>query len=103
MTGDPYGPDYYRDNGQSGDRPALAWYARLVRRYCGPGPYLDYGCGTGHLLRRLAANGSAAGSSYTVAPGAVSRAAAADHADTSNPAAPPFAASRRSRCPVPQP
>ena len=61
MTGDPYGPDYYRDNGQSGDRPALAWYARLVRRYCGPGPYLDYGCGTGHLLRRLAAHGNAAG------------------------------------------
>ncbi len=61
MTGDPYGPDYYRDNGQSGDRPALAWYARLVRHYCGAGPYLDYGCGTGHLLRRLAAHGSAAG------------------------------------------
>ena len=48
-------------NGQAGDRPALRWYARLVRRYCGPGPYLDFGCGTGHLLRRLAAHGRAAG------------------------------------------
>ena len=61
MSTDPYGADYYRQNGQAGDRPALRWYARLVRRYCGPGPYLDFGCGTGHLLRRLAAHGSAAG------------------------------------------
>jgi SAM-dependent methyltransferase len=58
---DRFGADYYRENGQAGDRPALRWYARLVRRYCGPGPYLDYGCGTGHLLRRLAAFGPASG------------------------------------------
>ena len=56
-----FGADYYRDNGQAGDRPALRWYVRLVRRYCGPGPCLDFGCGTGHLLRRLAARGPAAG------------------------------------------
>ena len=61
VSTDRYGADYYRQNGQAGDRPALRWYARLVRRYCGPGPYLDFGCGTGHLLRRLAAHGSAAG------------------------------------------
>jgi len=61
VTADRFGADYYRENGQAGDRPALRWYARLVRRYCGPGPCLDYGCGTGHLLRRLAAQGSAAG------------------------------------------
>jgi SAM-dependent methyltransferase len=61
VSTDRYGADYYRQNGQAGDRPALRWYARLVRRYCGPGPYLDFGCGTGHLLRRLAAHDSAAG------------------------------------------
>jgi SAM-dependent methyltransferase len=56
-----YGAPYYAHNGQAGDRPALRWYARLVRRYGGPGPYLDFGCGTGHLLRRLSALGPAAG------------------------------------------
>lgn len=33
----------------------------MVRRYIGTGPYLDFGCGTGHLLRRLAEHGAAAG------------------------------------------
>lgn len=68
MTGGPsdraegaYGADYYAANGQAGDRPALRWYVRLVRRYCGDGPYLDFGCGTGHLLRRLSRLGPAAG------------------------------------------
>jgi len=61
-----YDEAYYAANGQAGDRPALRWYVRLVRRYCtpdsgAPGPYLDFGCGTGHLLRRLAAHGPAAG------------------------------------------
>ncbi len=56
-----YGAPYYAHNGQAGDRPALRWYARLVRRYGGPGPYLDFGCGTGHLLRRLSVLGPAAG------------------------------------------
>lgn len=57
----PYDARYYAANRQAGDRPALRWYARLVRRYCGPGPYLDFGCGTGHLLRRLSAREPAAG------------------------------------------
>ncbi len=56
-----YDSGYYRANGQAGDRPALRWYARLARRYGGRGPYLDFGCGTGHLLRRLSALGPAAG------------------------------------------
>jgi SAM-dependent methyltransferase len=68
----PYHADYYRANGQAGDRPALRWYARLVRRYCGPGPYLDFGCGTGHLLRRLSALGPAAG--FDVSPWSVAAA-----------------------------
>ena len=49
-----YDEDYYRDNGQLQDRPALRFYTRLAGRYLGAGPYLDFGCGTGHLLRRLA-------------------------------------------------
>jgi SAM-dependent methyltransferase len=32
-----------------------------VRRYADAGPYLDFGCGTGHLVRRLSALGPAAG------------------------------------------
>ncbi|MBW4720779.1 class I SAM-dependent methyltransferase [Saccharothrix obliqua] len=63
MTTDPthFDEDYYRANGQLGDRPALRYYVRLVQRYVGPGPYLDFGCGTGHLVRRLAGAGEAAG------------------------------------------
>lgn len=58
---DDYDADYYARNGQAGDRPALRWYVRMVRRYLGGGPYLDFGCGTGHLLRRLARHDTAAG------------------------------------------
>jgi SAM-dependent methyltransferase len=56
-----YDEAYYRANGQLGDRPALGWYVRLVRRYLGGGPYLDFGCGTGHLMRRLSGSAPAAG------------------------------------------
>jgi len=58
---DDYDEAYYAANGQGGDRPALRWYVRMVRRYLGDGPCLDFGCGTGHLVRRLAAHGPAAG------------------------------------------
>ena len=67
-----YDAGYYDANGQAGDRPALRWYVRLVRRYCGPGPYLDFGCGTGHLLRRLAAAGPSVG--FEVSPWAAAAA-----------------------------
>lgn len=43
------------------DRPPRRWYVRIVRRYIGAGPYLDFGCGPGHLLRHLAEHGSASG------------------------------------------
>ena len=61
-----FGPDhydeaYYAENGQAGDRPALRWYVKMVLRYVGRGPYLDFGCGTGHLVRRLAEHGPASG------------------------------------------
>jgi SAM-dependent methyltransferase len=58
---DHYDAKYYESNGQAGDRPALRWYVRMVRRYVGEGPYLDFGCGTGHLVRRLSRHGAAAG------------------------------------------
>ena len=57
----PYDERYYQANGQSDDRPALGLYTRLVRRYTDGGPYLDFGCGTGHLVRRLSALGPASG------------------------------------------
>jgi SAM-dependent methyltransferase len=72
VTSGPYDAAYYRDNRQADDRPALRWYARLARRYGGPGPYLDFGCGTGHLLRRLAGLGPAAG--FEVSPGSAAAA-----------------------------
>lgn len=58
---DPYGEDYYEANGQSGDRPALRFYTRVAARHLGAGRLLDFGCGTGHLLRRLAGRGPADG------------------------------------------
>jgi SAM-dependent methyltransferase len=70
----PYDARYYAANRQADDRPALRWYARLVRRYGGAGPYLDFGCGTGHLLRRLSAAGPAAG--FEVSPWAAAAARA---------------------------
>jgi SAM-dependent methyltransferase len=68
----PYDESYYQANGQYGDRPALRLYVRLVRRYVGAGPYLDFGCGTGHLLRRLSQVGPAAG--FEISPFSAARA-----------------------------
>lgn len=56
-----YDEGYYEANGQAGDRPALKLYRRLVARYGEGGPYLDFGCGTGHLLRHLSTLGPASG------------------------------------------
>ncbi len=56
-----YDEEYYQGNGQLQDRPALGFYVRLVQRYLGEGMCLDFGCGTGHLLRRLRARGPASG------------------------------------------
>lgn len=50
----PYTETYYAQHGLAGDRVALWFYARLVRRLRPKGGrLLDFGCGTGHLLRRL--------------------------------------------------
>lgn len=48
-----YDDSYYHGNQQDRDRPALKFYERLVRRYFPSGPVLDFGCGMGHLLKRL--------------------------------------------------
>lgn len=44
---------YYDANGQAADRPALVLYERLAKRYFPRGTVLDFGCGTGPMLRRL--------------------------------------------------
>lgn len=56
-TENDYNQQYYEANGQMDDRPALRWYANLAKHYLGSGAALDIGCGTGHLLKRLAAGG----------------------------------------------
>ena len=56
-----YDGDYYGWAGQSGDRPALWFYYRLARSLAAPGPanigadirVLDFGCGTGHFIKRF--------------------------------------------------
>jgi SAM-dependent methyltransferase len=68
-----YDRDYYDANGQANDRPALRWYARMMSRYVGAGPYLDFGCGTGHLVRRLSGLGEAAGFEVSEFAAAVAR------------------------------
>ena len=48
-----YTENYYKANGQDGDRPALLMYERFWKRYLGKGPVLDIGCGLGYFSRRL--------------------------------------------------
>ena len=58
---------YYCAHHLSEDRIALWWYARVVRKLRPRGGrLLDFGCGTGHLLRRLSAHFEAFG--YDAAP-----------------------------------
>jgi SAM-dependent methyltransferase len=84
-----YDRGYYAANGQAGDRPALRWYARLVRRH--PGPFLDFGCGTGHLLRRLSRLGPATGFEVSAWSAATARATAPGCPVVTDPAALPDA------------
>jgi len=45
--------EYYEANSQDKDRPALAFYSRIWARYISEGPTLEFGCGVGHLAKRL--------------------------------------------------
>src|SRR5271169_336732 len=66
-TTQPFDERYYCENQLSGDRIALWWYARVLRALRPQGGrLLDFGCGTGHLLRRLSAHFEAFG--YDPAP-----------------------------------
>ena len=56
-----YGEDYYSNNGQGGDRPALKLFTRLARRFLPPGRILDFGCGPGFFLLHLQRHFQAAG------------------------------------------
>ena len=47
-----YSEKYYKNHIDK-DRPALWFYARLARRFFSDGKILDYGCGYGHLVKRL--------------------------------------------------
>ena len=79
---------YYDRNRQLQDRPALWFYARLVRRWLAPGPVLDFGCGTGFLLRRLQPHMQVAGlelSDYCREQLAAELPAIPVHADISTP------------------
>ncbi len=52
-----YESEYYESNEQSDDRPALKFYYRVFKRELGNqgkrSTVLEYGCGVGHLTKRL--------------------------------------------------
>jgi len=64
-----YDIPYFAARNQDRDRPALWFYERIIRRWVVPGTILDYGCGTGFLLRRLAKHYAVAG--YDLSPHAL--------------------------------
>lgn len=74
VTGTPtpggdYDMPYFAARCQDRDRPALWFYERIIRRWIVPGTVLDYGCGTGFMLRRLARHYDVAG--YDISPQAL--------------------------------
>src|SRR5690348_506659 len=50
-----YNKQYFEQNGQGGDRPAIRWYAQVCQHLLGRSGcnIFEYGCGMGWLLRRL--------------------------------------------------
>ena len=54
LNRDGFNESYYQNNKQSGDRLALVWYSKLFKKFIAQrGPVLDFGAGTGHLVKRL--------------------------------------------------
>lgn len=49
-----YSAEYYKNNKQEGDRIGLKFFARILKKYFKKGAICDYGCGTGHFLKRFA-------------------------------------------------
>ena len=45
ISDNKYQENYYQENGQDNDRPALLYFQRLAVRYIGQGTVLDFGCG----------------------------------------------------------
>lgn len=68
IPGNNYDLSYFAARCQDHDRPALWFYERIIRRWIKPGAVLDYGCGTGFMLRRLSSHYDVAG--YDVSPDA---------------------------------
>src|SRR5258707_3091779 len=69
MTAAGFDNQYYRRIGIDADRIALWWYARVIGRLRAEGGrLLDFGCGTGHLLKRLSERFEAYG--YDLSPAA---------------------------------
>lgn len=58
-----YNEQYFEQNGQGGDRPAIRWYAQVCQRLLGRAgcDVFEYGCGMGWLLRRLQQQHNVAG------------------------------------------
>ena len=62
MKTQPFDERYYEQTKLADDRIALWWYARVVQRLRPQGGrLLDFGCGMGHLLKRLSAHFEAYG------------------------------------------
>ncbi len=51
-----FNEEYYQNNRQDNDRIGLSFYYNLINYYFKPSEILDYGCGTGHLLKKLSKN-----------------------------------------------
>ena len=69
---DNYDLPYFAARNQDKDRPALWFYERIICRWIKPGNVLDYGCGTGYLLKRIVRHYAVAG--YDVSPHALTAA-----------------------------
>ena len=62
MKSHPFDEQYYEHAKLADDRTALWWYARVLQRLRPDGGrLLDFGCGTGHLLKRLSGHFEAYG------------------------------------------